>query len=357
MKSTYRQEPANAHGAPSRTGVLLVNLGSPETPGRGAVRAYLREFLSDPRVVEIPRALWWPILYGAILPSRPAASARKYQAVWTPEGAPLRVHTQRQAKLLHGYLGQAGHEKLLVDYAMRYGEPSVGAVLDGLKRAGCSRILIVPLYPQYASSTTGSVYDAVTDWSKAIRNVPELRLIRDFHDFPGYIAALAAAVNEHSAKNGRPEKLVMSFHGLPRRTLELGDPYHDECQSSARRLASALGLQDREWLLTFQSRFGRAEWLQPYTQPSLEELARRGVKRVDVICPGFVSDCLETLEEIGMECKSAFLAAGGTEFHLIPCLNERHEWIAALAALVGDHLGGWPTRARSPAASVSTDSR
>lgn len=348
MKSAYRPEPPHTDGTPGRTGVLLVNLGSPEAPTPAAVRAYLREFLSDRRVVEIPRALWWPILHGVILPLRPAASARKYQAVWTSEGAPLRFHTERQAKLLRGYLGEAGHAELVVDYAMRYGRPSVDAVLDRLKAAGCSRILVVPLYPQYAASTTGSVHDAVASWSLTIRNLPELRLIRDFHDCAAYIAALAAAVNEHWATKGRPEKLVMSFHGLPRRARDLGDPYYRECQASARMLAQALGLHEGQWLLTFQSRFGRAEWLQPYTQPSLEEMARRGVRRVDVICPGFVADCLETLEEIGMECRSAFLAAGGAEFHLIPCLNERHEWIAGLAALICDHLAGWPTRTRNP---------
>ncbi|MFZ5510730.1 MAG: ferrochelatase [Pseudomonadota bacterium] len=337
----YRPEPPHSHGTPARSAVLLVNLGSPEAPTRAALRRYLKEFLSDPRVVEIPRLLWWPILHGAILTTRPAASAQKYAAVWMPEGSPLQVHTERQARLLRGYLGQAGHGDVLVDYAMRYGRPAVAEVLDKLKAGGAARVLVVPLYPQYAASTTASAWDALAAWLGKTRNLPEVRFVRGFHDHPGYIRALAASVSEHWVARGRPDKLIMSFHGVPRFTLERGDPYHCECRKTARLLAQELGLKDDEWLLTFQSRFGRAEWLKPYTQPTLEALARQGVGRVDVLCPGFVADCLETLEEIGLECKSAFLGAGGKEFHFIPCLNERHEWIAALAALVRDHLGSW----------------
>ncbi|QDX80669.1 ferrochelatase [Denitratisoma sp. DHT3] len=337
----FLPEPPHRHGGPARTAVLLVNLGTPEAPTAPALRRYLKEFLADPRVVEIPRWAWWPILHGIILNTRPSGSARKYAQIWLKEGSPLQVHTERQAKLLQGLLGQQGHAGLKVAWAMRYGQPSVPAALSRLKAEGARRILIVPLYPQYAASTTASVMDCAAQWMQASRNLPELRWVRHFHDHPGYIAALAGAVREHWQGNGRAEKLVISFHGTPRRSLDLGDPYHCECQKTGRLLAQALGLNAEQYAVTFQSRFGRARWLQPYTQPTLERLAREGVKRVDVICPGFVADCLETLEEVAMECKAAFLAAGGRDFHYIPCLNERPDWIAALSSLVRQHLGHW----------------
>ncbi len=337
----YQPEPDFRHGIAPRTAVVLVSLGTPQAPTAAALRIYLKEFLSDPRVVEIPRVAWWPILNGVILNTRPAKSAKKYAQIWTNDGSPLRVHSEKQAKLLRGYLGQDGLGEITVDYAMRYGEPSIASVLDRLKREHCTRILVVPLYPQYAASTTASSMDALTAWLGKTRNQPELRFVRNFHDHPGYIAALAASVREAWLARDRADKLVMSFHGLPRFSLDRGDPYHCECQKTARLLATALGLSAEQYVVTFQSRFGRAEWLQPYTQATLEELARKGVKRVDLICPGFVSDCLETLEEIAMECKAAFLQAGGQEFNYLPCLNERHDWIAALADLVRSHLGNW----------------
>lgn len=345
--SRYAPEPPHTHGQPGRTAVLLVNLGTPEAPTAPALRRYLGQFLWDPRVVEIPRPLWWPILHGIILTTRPKHSARKYASIWLPEGSPLRVYTERQTKLLKGHLGAAGHAHLLVDYAMRYGEPAIGTVLDRLKAAGATRILVVPLYPQYAASTTASVFDAVADWGKRARNLPALRFVRNYHDDDRYIAALAASVREHWQKTGgKPAgadyRLVMSFHGLPRRSLDLGDPYHCECRQTGRLLAEALGLGEDQYLVTFQSRFGKAEWLQPYTAPTLESLAKQGVGRVDVMCPGFTSDCLETLEEIAMEAKQDFLAAGGKAFHYIPCLNEDARWIDAMAALVETHAGGWP---------------
>jgi ferrochelatase len=342
----YAPEPPHVHGQPGRTAVLLVNLGTPEAPTAPALRRYLGEFLWDPRVVEIPRPLWWLILNGVILNTRPRKSAEKYAAIWLPEGSPLRVYTERQAKLLKGHLGAAGHGHLLVEYAMRYGEPAIGATLDRLKAAGATRVLVVPLYPQYAASTTASVFDDVADWGKRTRHLPALRFVRDYHDDKRYIAALAASVREHwQQTGGKPSgadyRLVMSFHGLPRRSLDLGDPYFCECQKTGRLLAAALGLNDQEYLVTFQSRFGKAEWLQPYTQPTLEKLAREGVKRVDTLCPGFAADCLETLEEIAMECKAAYLSSGGGEFHYIPCLNDRPDGIAMLAGIVADHLGDW----------------
>ena len=345
----FAPEPDHRHGTPAKTAVLLVNLGTPEAPTAPALRKYLKQFLSDPRVVEIPRLVWWPILNGIILNTRPAKSAHKYASIWTKEGSPLAVHTAAQAKLLKGLLGERGETALLVDWAMRYGQPSIAAALDRLKAAGAVRILIVPLYPQYAAATTGSVLDDVADWFKTTRNQPELRTVRNFHDQPAYIAALARSVQDHWTTAGRPDKLVMSFHGLPRRSLDLGDPYFCECHKTGRLLAEALGLTADQYAITFQSRFGKARWLEPYTQPTLEALGKAGTRRVDVICPGFMADCLETLEEIAMECKAAFIAAGGQSFHYIPCLNERPEAIAALADLVQQHLSGWPTPQEDPA--------
>ena len=341
---SYLPEPPYRHGATPKTGVVLVNLGTPEAATPAAVRAYLKEFLSDPRVVEIPRLAWWLILNGVILNVRPKQSAKKYARIWTAAGSPLRVHTDRQAKLLRDLLGEQLGSPFEVAWAMRYGTPSIAAALAGLKVAGCDKILVLPLYPQYAASTTGATYDAVARYLTRVRNVPSVRLVRDFHDHPAYIAALAASVREYWAEHGKPERLVMSFHGLPQYTLERGDPYHCECHVTARLLAEALGLKTEEWQLTFQSRFGRTQWLQPYTSVTLSQLARQGKQRVDVVCPGFVSDCLETLEEIGIEAREAFLTAGGRELHLIPCLNERPDWIQALAALACSHLGDWVSK-------------
>jgi len=335
-------EPKHTHGGPGRTGVLLVNLGTPTAPTAAALRPYLKQFLSDPRVVEIPRLIWWPILNGIILNTRPRKSAEKYAGIWMDEGSPLKVHTERQAKLVKGYLHHAGTGgDLEIDWAMRYGAPSVADVLDRLRHRGCTRILVVPLYPQYAASTTASVVDAVANCLVHWRNLPELRYVRNFHDDPGYIAAMAQNVRDHWARNGAADKLIMSFHGVPRRQLDLGDPYHCECRKTARLLAEALELPAERWQLTFQSRFGKAEWLKPYTEPTLQALAGQGLKSVDVICPGFVSDCLETLEEIAMECRDAFMAAGGESFRYIPCLNERHDWIETLTGLIRRHIGDW----------------
>ncbi|WP_372528229.1 ferrochelatase [Piscinibacter sp.] len=340
----FAPEPAHTHGAAAdapRTAILLCNLGTPDAPTPAALRRYLGEFLSDPRLVEIPRAVWWPILHGIILRVRPRRSAAKYASIWTREGSPLKVWTEMQSKLLSGYLGQRGR-RVSVRYAMRYGTPSIASVLDDMKRAGVDRVLVLPLYPQYSGPTTASVIDAVADWSRGIRTIPELRFVNRYHDDAGYIGALAKRVTDHWMAHGRPDKLVLSFHGVPKRTLLLGDPYHCECQKTARLLGERLGLQRDEMIVSFQSRFGKAQWLQPYTEPTLVALAKRGVKRVDVMCPGFAADCLETLEEIAQQARSAFLQAGGAEFHYIPCLNDQHEWIAALANLALRHLQGWP---------------
>ena len=354
----YLPEPAYTHGSPARTGVLLVNLGTPEAPTAKAVRRYLREFLSDPRVIELPRLLWWPILNGIILPFRSPRSAAKYASIWQKEGSPLRVETERQTRLLRGYFTAAGHPDMRIEFAMRYGQPDLMSALQKLKAAQCSKILLVPMYPQYSASTTGSVLDALARAMQQVRNLPEMRWVRNFHDDPGYIRALANSVREHWQREGEPEKLVMSFHGLPRTSLKKGDPYHCECHKTGRLLAAELGLAESRYLVTFQSRFGRTEWLQPYTEPSLQAMARQGVKKVDVICPGFVADCIETLEEIAMECKAAFLSAGGKEFGYIPCLNQRDDFITALRDLACRHMGDWlAAPARSPSELAASAAR
>jgi len=343
----YRPEPPFRHDREPRVGVLLVNLGTPDAPTRSAVRRYLAQFLSDPRVVEIPPALWKPLLHGFILLTRPQKSAAKYAKIWTRDGSPLLVHSQRQRTLLRGYLGErmkaAGLQADFcpVELGMRYGNPSIGSALDALRTAGAERVLVVPLYPQYAASTTATAIDAVAAHVAGLRRVPGLRFVDAFHDDPGYIRALAQIVNDYWMKHGRPDHFVLSFHGVPRRTLELGDPYHCQCQSTGRRLARELGLADAQWTLAFQSRFGRAQWLQPYTGERLVQLAKDGAARVDVLCPGFVADCLETLEEIAIEGRAMFLQAGGKELHAIPCLNEHPAWIAALADIAMRNLAGW----------------
>lgn len=321
------------------TAILLLNLGTPDAPTAPAVKRYLAEFLGDPRVVELPRLLWLPILHGIVLRTRPAKSAAKYATIWTDEGSPLKVHTERQAQLLQRLLNERGQGELRVDWAMRYGNPSIPAVLDRLMEDGAREILILPLYPQYAGSTTASTEDAIAAWVRRRSQPPAIRWVTDYPTDSGYIGALAASIRAHWEAHGRGDKLIMSFHGIPQRSVDRGDPYAGQCHSTAAALAAALDLSDGEWLATFQSRFGAAKWLQPYTQPTLEELARGGLKRVDVVCPGFPADCLETLEEIAMECREAFLYAGGESYRYIPCLNERPDWIAALAELGLTRLG------------------
>ena len=344
MPSTFRPEPPAPPSPGLQTAVLLCNLGTPDEPTAPAVRRYLAEFLGDHRVVEIPQLLWWPILHGIILRTRPAKSAAKYASIWTPEGSPLKVWTEKQATLLRGWLGERGH-RVVVRYAMRYGNPSIPAVLGELKAQGITRIVVLPAYPQYSGTTTASLFDAFYTWAARIRSVPEFRFVNRYHDDAGYIGALAASIRKHWQDNGgRAERLVMSFHGVPERTARLGDPYHLECQRTAHLLAEALALKPEQWQLTFQSRFGKAKWLEPYTEPTLVALAKGGLQRVDVVCPGFTSDCLETLEEIAQEARDAFLGAGGKEFRYIPCLNDGREWIGALADVVERQLGGWGTR-------------
>jgi ferrochelatase len=325
----------------AHTAILLCNLGTPDAPTAPALRRYLAQFLGDPRVVEIPRAAWLPILYGIILRTRPAKSAAKYATIWTPEGSPLAVWTSKQALMLRGWLGEAGVQVRVLP-AMRYGQPAIGAQLQALHHEGVRRVLVLPLYPQYSGTTTASVVDDVAAWVRRSRSFPELRFVNDYHDDPGYIAALADSVRAHWQRSGGPaEKLVMSFHGIPERNVRLGDPYADQCRATARLLAEALGLAPEQYLLTFQSRFGKAKWLEPYTEPTLVAMAQGGLRRVDVMCPGFTGDCLETLEEINQEARHAFLQAGGQEFRYIPCLNDGHAWIGALSRIAQRHLAGW----------------
>ncbi|MDM7949905.1 ferrochelatase [Hydrogenophaga sp.] len=338
----FQKEPPYSHGQPPRTAVVYCNLGTPDEPTAPALRRYLAEFLGDHRVVEIPKALWWLILHGIILRVRPKKSAAKYASVWTSEGSPLKVWTEKQALLLRGYLGERGHQ-VTVRYAMRYGNPSIPEVLDELKAQGVTRILIASAYPQYSGTTTASVFDAVAVWALNTRQLPELRFINRYHDERGYIEALAKKIRAHWMHHGQSEQLVMSFHGVPERTLDLGDPYHCECHKTGRLLAEHLGLSKDRYKVTFQSRFGKAKWLEPYTEPSLIALAQAGTKSVDVVCPGFTSDCLETLEEINMEAREAFMHAGGEQFQYIECLNDSPDWIRALTDLTERHLQGWPT--------------
>jgi protoporphyrin/coproporphyrin ferrochelatase len=334
--------PEFRHDQRPRTAVLLVQLGTPDAPTAAALRPYLKQFLSDPRVVEIPPFVWWPILNGVILPTRPAKSAHKYASIWTPEGSPLRVNSERQASMLRTWLEARGLD-IEVALAMRYGEPSIPAVLEQLRQRNVTRLLVLPLYPQYAASTTATAIDQVNLVLRGWRNLPEMRWIRNFHDDPTYIDALAERIQAGWERDGPPDRLLMSFHGVPRRTLEQGDPYHCECHATARLLAARLDLAPEDYVVTFQSRFGRAQWLQPYTEPTLRELGKAGVGRVDAVCPGFVSDCLETLEEIAMEGKEAFLESGGREFRYIPCLNDAPRFVESLGRLVERHTGGWPT--------------
>ena len=351
----FASEPAFTHGHAQLTGVLYCNLGTPDAPTPSAVRRYLAEFLRDPRVVEIPRAVWLPILYGLILPLRASKSAAKYASIWSEAGSPLKLWTEKQARLLQGWLGEHGH-RVKVRYAMRYGSPSIASELDALRAEGASRILVLSAYPQYSGTTTASVIDAVNAWASRTRSIPELRFVNRYHDDRGYLGALAARIQRHWADHGRPDHFVMSFHGVPERTLHLGDPYHCECQKTGRLLAAWLGLEAGQYTVSFQSRFGKAKWLEPYTEPTLIALARKGVQRVDVACPGFTSDCLETLEEIAQEGRDAFLAAGGKTFRYIPGLNDDPAWIGALGAIAARHLGGWPTEHR-PDAQALAESR
>jgi|TARA_Y100000031_G_scaffold2149_1_gene2639 ferrochelatase len=324
-----------------RIGVLVVNLGTPEAPVPSAVRRYLAQFLHDQRVVELTRLFWWPILHGLILRTRPRRRVAAYRRIWQEQGAPLLCITAKQANGITAALLSRYGGKFQVEFAMRYGKPSIDAVLEHLANASTDRIVVLPLYPQYSCSTTGSVYDAVGQTLKHWRNLPSLRLVRDYHLDDGYLDALAASVREHWVSHGQADKLLLSFHGTPERYRQQGDPYQGQCLATAGALAIRLGLTADNWQVTFQSRFGKAPWLTPYTEQTLIALARAGSTSVDVICPGFSADCLETLEEINQENRAAFLAAGGQTFHYIPCLNDRADHVTALADVIARQTSDW----------------
>ncbi|MBN7795046.1 ferrochelatase [Parahaliea mediterranea] len=332
------------HGETPRIGVLLVNLGTPDAPTRSALRRYLREFLSDPRVVEVPRLLWWCILNGVILNVRPSRSARAYRTVWTEAGSPLLVHTRDQARALQEALHKTHGERVVVDFAMRYGNPSIPSGLDALWRRGARQLLVLPLYPQYSGPTTASTFDAVAANFRHRRWLPELRFLNQYHDHPAYIGALADSVRAHWADHGRADQLLFSYHGEPQRYLDQGDPYHCQCLKTSRLVAGELGLSEGEYQSAFQSRFGREPWLQPYTDETLKGLPASGNRSVQVICPGFAADCLETLEEIAVENREVFLAAGGERFDYIPCLNAGRGHIEALRQIVDGQIADWLAR-------------
>lgn len=327
--------------ADEKTGVLLTNLGSPDAPTPAALRRYLAEFLSDIRIVDLNRLLWWPVLHGIILNTRPRRSAHAYARVWSDEGAPLVAITRRQAAAVESALQTRLNPAPAVAIGMRYGNPSVRSGLEALRDRGCTRVLVFPLYPQYFSGTTGSTFDALAKALCTWRRVPALRTIGDYHDDPAYIAALARSVRELWDREGAPERILFSFHGIPVRYAESGDPYPRQCQRTATLLADALELPYERWLLSFQSRFGREKWLEPYTDQTLMAWGRDGVQSVDVICPGFSADCLETLEEIAMLNRDFFTGAGGRQFRYIPALNDRPDHITALTDLICSNLNGW----------------
>ncbi len=329
------------HASGQSTGVLLVNLGTPDSSSTSDVRRYLKEFLWDPRVVEMSRPLWWLVLNLIILNTRPRRSAAAYAKVWTDQGSPLLVISKQQQKAVQARLEQSHPGQFKVGLAMRYGNPSVADGLAEMNKAGVRRLLILPLYPQYSATTTASVFDAVTAEMSRWRWLPEARFVNHYHDHPGYIDALAESVQCYWAEHGRPDKLILSFHGIPQEYFLAGDPYYCECQKTGRLLADALELSPQQWQLTFQSRLGPKQWLQPYTDQTLEQLAKGGVKKVQVICPGFSADCLETLEEISMENRDVFLQAGGSSYGYIPCLNQEPRHIEALSDLVIAHTQGW----------------
>jgi len=337
----YRSPPEIRQDDSPHLGVLLVNSGTPASLSTADVRRFLKGLLSDPRVVELPRALWLPILYGFILPFRPARIAKKYRDIWTPEGSPLTAISSKLRVELTRALAQRVSGRLSIEFGMLYSPPSVRDGLTALLDAGVRQLLVVPLFPQYCGATTGAVHDCVSAELRSWRRLPQLRFVGDYHDDAGYIEALRASVADHWAVHGRTAHLVMSFHGIPQRYAQAGDPYFEQCLRTAQLLAAALGLADDAWTAAFQSRFGAAEWLKPYTIDFIASLPGRGINEVTVICPGFAADCLETLEEIAVENRDAFKAAGGGRFLYVPALNARTSHAAVLADVIARNGQGW----------------
>lgn len=337
----HHESARRADSDPEAIGVLVTNLGTPAAPTTAAVRRYLAEFLSDPRVVELPRWLWWPILHGVILRLRPRRSAAAYREIWTEEGSPLLVNCRRLAAALENTLAGERRAAVKVVLGMRYGEPSIGAALKALNDWGAQRVLVLALYPQYSATTTGSTYDAVFQALAAERRMPDLRLVSSYHAHPGYIDALAASVHAARAQHGHGERLLMSFHGLPQRYCDAGDPYYAQCLETARLVAARLDETPNNWGVAFQSRVGREKWLQPYTENLLCEWAESGVRRVHVLCPGFSADCLETLEEIAIRAAALFRSCGGESLHYLPALNDNSDHIKCLADIVNSQTLDW----------------
>ncbi len=337
----YKNTTYFTHSQADKLGVLITNLGTPEAPTKQALKPYLKEFLSDPRVVEVPRLLWWCILNGVILNIRPKRSAHAYSTVWTEEGSPLMAITKAQHAALAEKCKQQYGDDVVMEFAMRYGEPSVTNAIQRLLEQGVRKLVVLPLYPQYCASTTASTFDAVAADFTQRRWMPELRFVTHYNDNAAYIEALAASVKKHWEENGRADLLLMSYHGIPKRYLTNGDPYHCECYKTSRLLAEALDLKPDEYMTTFQSRFGREEWLQPYTDETMKSLPGKGIRSVQVLCPGFSADCLETIEEIGVENKGYFMEAGGKRYEYIPALNDSPAHVDMLFALIKDNLHGW----------------
>ncbi|VAX11135.1 Ferrochelatase, protoheme ferro-lyase [hydrothermal vent metagenome] len=333
----FQNHPKITKDTPEHLGVLLVNLGTPNSPSVTDVRRYLKEFLSDPRVVETPRLLWWFILNGIILRTRPKRSAAAYAKVWTDQGSPLMQTSMLQAEALQKSLDGKIDQPIKVALAMRYGNPSIAAGLNRLRQTNAQRVIVLPLYPQYSAATTASIFDAVTTELQSWRRIPELQFVNHYQDDPGYIQALAQSVRTAWEEWGRPERLLMSFHGIPQDYADGGDPYPEECHTTASMLATELGLARDQWEISFQSRMGSKEWIKPYTDETLKAWGRKGVKKVHVICPGFPTDCLETLEEIAIENCGYFTAAGGEKYQYIPALNTAPNHIKFLAELILRH--------------------
>tara|TARA_Y100000996_G_scaffold413506_1_gene401911 strand:+ start:8180 stop:9202 length:1023 start_codon:yes stop_codon:yes gene_type:complete len=328
------------HGSGLKTGILLTNLGTPDEPTASSLKTYLKQFLSDGRVIETPKAIWWFILNGIVLNTRPAKSARNYQSVWTEEGSPLLLYTQKQKKLIKERL-EKKYPNLIFDIGMRYGNPSIAEGLNNLRNQNCDRIIVLPLYPQYCAATTGSTFDAVAIELQQWRWVPSLRFIGSYYDQPLYIQALKNSIEEYWKKNEKPKKLLFSYHGIPKKYLDKGDPYHCFCRKTTRLVAESMELPEGSYMTTFQSRFGPSEWLKPYTDKTIESLAKEGTDHIHVVSPAFSSDCLETIEELNEENREIFMKNGGKKFGYIPCLNDREDHILLLTTLLENELHGW----------------
>ena len=338
----YSGSPDNLHDRPICTGILLTNLGTPDAPTTVAVRRYLAEFLSDPRVIELAKPLWWMILHGIILRTRPRRSAQAYRKIWAKEGSPLLTILKKQTGLVEDALQKQIGDSVKVELAMRYGSSSISSALEKLRQANVQRLLVLPLYPQYSATTTASTIDAVAKVLKTWRYIPELRTVNHYHDYPPYIDALVESIRDHWAEHGKPDKLLFSFHGIPKKYELAGDPYYCHCQTTVRLVIEQLGMDEDKWALSFHSRFGLLEWLKPYTDKILKEWGKADVGSIQIICPGFSADCLETLEEINIQNREFFLEAGGKGFSYISALNDQSVHISALTELIVKHCHGWP---------------